>query len=229
MKVSYHVYKTFDGKFYVVNETAKDLISYYENGKLTPTKESIPIEDKNDIHTSYPYFRDEGVLYIDYNPSTKESKEDWYYWNGKKFVPESTLNYIVNTSKVLSEDAKKIFACVNFHDYAFGDCDYKKNTPELDKNGFSIVVDCKYIDCVNYRIYKLKDKYLVALYDLGTKFWYFENGKLTEAKNILPQPTAGKKDYWEYSFSDKSIVRTDEKANITETFVLDGEKFVKQD
>ena len=125
----------------------------------------------------------------------------------------------------MSNEAKTIYKAFN-NPVSYGD---KFDFVYWDKNGFSIVVDCKYIDCVNYRIYKLKDKYLVALYDLGTKFWYFENGKLTEAKNILPQPTAGKKDYWEYSFSDKSIVRTDKKANITETFNFDGEKFVKQD
>lgn len=238
-KVSFHIFKTVDGNFYVVNEAAKNTFWYYENGKLRSTKD-FPVQYTN-LHYGHPlyaYFRDEGFFYSDYNPSTKSSKEEWYYWNGKQFVSESSLNYIVNTSKVLSEDAKKIFAYVDYNDYSYGrDCACNKKTPEWDKNGFSIVIDfdCKdgwdsnHIWRVNYRIYKLKDKYLVALYGLGAKFWYFENGKLTEAKNILPKAATGKNDYWEYSFSDNKIVRTNKNANVSETFVLDGEKFVKKE
>ena len=158
---------------------------------------------------------------------------------------EVTLQSEIDES-VLTDDAKTIFKALNFNENDYGYFLWAFTFP----NGISIDFGTSEFNpddwphnkisvCVEYMIYKADGKYLVVLSEikypfenLGAKFWYYENGKLTPTQFALPSPTyKGETESSLYSFTYKGLSYSHYISNnqfVHEDFNWNGSNFVKE-
>lgn len=162
------------------------------------------------------------------------------FFCGKSLAQEEkTIKYAIDTSTVMSQDAKTIFKLIGFNEKDYGDYTLNEEYTYFSKDGFRAFFKSTHSFSfgISYQLFKTKsDKYLVTFHFGDTDkidFWFYENGKLIKAKNILPKPRQDKKKFsYSYDVFKSSISRNcynrDTKTITYETFIWDGEKFVKQ-
>ena len=230
--VSFHIYEITKGKYFVADDINAKFY-YYENGQLTPTKFT---PQKAKIWAFDPHYKDEGFFYQGNGFDNKEIKE-WHYWNGQKFVRDGSLEYAVDSSTVMSDDAKKLYGIVNFDENLYG-YEYYVNyeMTRFYKNGFIAVFDGEsngmtlFSFDVSYHIYNGDNKKIVVFADgSNIKFWCYENGTSKEVKNILPQNKSNKKNQkCSYYLNDEGIIYNNylNDTSVEEKFRWAGKDFV---
>ena len=150
-----------------------------------------------------------------------------------------TLQSEINESQDLTDDAKTIFKALNFNENDYGTFLRAYTYP----NGIYIQFATyehkpdDWIDYdieVEYKIFKADGKYLVVLSEikddyknLGAKFWYYENGKLTPTQIDLPKPTYEDCTYHFASEGQFYSHRIHDRLPVWEYFYWNGSNFVK--
>jgi len=161
---------------------------------------------------------------------------------GKSQAQEvKSIKNAIDTSTVMSQDAKTIFKLIGFNEKDYGN--YALNDEEsinIRKNGFNAILEAQNSISMGifYQLYKTNSGKYLAGFCIGDinqeDFWYYENGKLIKAKDILPKPTYNKKtstcSYIMFQNGiECNIYNRNTQQTTKEMYSWDGEKFVKQE
>jgi len=246
-KVSIRIYEAYDGKYYVVYNGY--LKCYYAQGRSTKSKMYLPFPQL--VRNYSRISTDDGLCYRGTIPETNEQFDEWYLWNGVNFVADCSVQHAVDTSSVMSEDAKQIFRLIRFNEYDYGYFGFNKEFFYCGKDRLSALIEdklkpgekpethlSKMSFSITYQLYKTNSgKYLAAfcIDDINqVDFWYYENGKLIKAKDILPKPAYNKKtstcSYIVFQNRiECNIYNRNTQQTTNEMYTWNGEKFVKQE
>lgn len=248
MMLSVRLFYADDGKCYIAFGDNVEYIS--ENGIISRYKKMNPPIPQI-VRNYSTFYEDKGLYYRGTNPYTNEQIDEWFYWNGVNFVDDGSVKHAVDTSTAMSVDAKKIYKLLDFNEKDYGYFCFNKEYFSCRKDGFSVMLEdqlkpgedpeahlSKMSFGISYQLYKTNSgKYLVAFYiedEPQVDFWYYENGKLIEAKNILPKSEYNKKvSTCSYVISPNGISCNIHNQNTQQTtaenFKWNGERFMKQE